>query len=412
MKILVLSQYFYPENFRINDLAIGLKAKGHEIVVLTGMPNYPMGEIFEGYSWPKNRNDTWQGIKVFRVPLYRRRNSRGRHLILNYLSFVVSAILIGPFLLKGQDFDAIFVPNYSPATVGIPGAFFRWTKNAKMVFWVQDLWPKSLSATGTIKHPFLLGLVGKMMRWIYSRSDVIGMQSTAFKSEILAWGAEEKRLRYFPNWAESLFSKELEIEPLLALESDPFETKDFKVVFAGNLGAAQSLKTIVDAAFELSNKPIKWIMIGDGRNASTMKDYIASSGVEQKFEFLGNRPVEHMPYYYERADAMLVTLGPDEIFSATIPGKVQSYMACGKPILGALNGEGARVINESGSGIAVGSEDSIGLATAVEDLRCSSVGQLAKIGENSRACYEEQFDRGKIIDSIETSLMQAVELSK
>ena len=193
MKILIISQYYWPESFRINDLAIGLKTSGHEVSVLTGLPNYPSGRLFDGYNWNSFGKSTYEGITILRVPLLPRKKGKPWQLILNYFSFVFFSCLYGPFLCRDK-YDLIFVFEPSPFTVGIPGTFFRFLKNAPMIFWVQDLWPESIEATGAIRSPFLLSLVGRMVRFIYKRCDRVLIQSRSFEVPVIKAGANSEKI--------------------------------------------------------------------------------------------------------------------------------------------------------------------------------------------------------------------------
>lgn len=398
LRILIVSQYFWPESFRINDLALALQERGYEVTVLTGLPNYPSGRLFEGYNWWKKRHDNFKGISVCRVPLFLRRKGKGWQLALNYLSFVLFGCLLGPWVLRGQDFDAIFVYEPSPVTVGIPAILLRKLKQAPMLFWVQDLWPDSLFATGAIKSRFILSLIRRMVRWIYRHCDMIPVQSRGFIEPVTRIGGTREKIGYFPNWSEALYQP-LQLPPD-APERCEVPSEGFVVMFAGNLGVAQSLETILDAAETLREKSVYWVVLGDGRQRPWMEEQISARGLE-KVCLLGRRPLETMPAYFSLADAMLVTLRTDPVMMATIPGKIQSYLACARPILGALDGEGAKVIQESGAGFAVASGDAQGLAAAV--LKMSEMGEVERqaMGDAAAAYYQKNFDRERLLGQLE-----------
>lgn len=398
MRILIVTQYFWPENFRINDLALALKERGHEVTVLTGMPNYPSGKMFDGYAWWKKRRDNMQGIPIIRAPLFARRESKSWQLVLNFLSFALSGCLFGLWLLRRQQFDIVFVYEPSPITVGIPAMVMRTVKNAPMIFWVQDLWPESLSATGAINSQAVLSAVRRLVKWIYHNCDRILVQSRGFIEPVVAVGAERNKVDYFPNWAESLY------QPVKAnsnaLERLEIPDEGFIAMFAGNLGEAQSLDTILDAAEITKEKPIYWVFLGDGRRRIWMREEVEKRQLAN-VHLLGSRPVETMPVYFSLADVMLVTLSPDPMMTKTIPGKVQSYLACARPIVGALDGEGAKVIDESGSGFTVASGDAKGLAEAV--LRMSEMSDLSRqtMGQAASIYYRQHFDREQLVSQLE-----------
>lgn len=407
MKILIVSQYFWPESFRINDLATGLKAKGHEITVLTGVPNYPGGKPFPGYGQFTKRREKYQEVSIIRVPLISRGNGSGIRLAVNYLSFVLSACLLGPSLCRGR-FDLIFVFEPSPFTVGIPGMLFRWLKKAPMVFWVQDLWPESLSATGAVRNPYILKWVGHMVRMIYHRCDRVLIQSEAFMEPTTTAGANPKRTYYFPNWAEKLYQPI--IVPPDAKERDEIPDR-FCVMFAGNLGEAQSLETIIYAAARVKEHgdEVHWVLIGDGRRLAWMKSEVERLGLEKQVHFLGRRPMEAMPRYFALADALLVTLRPDPIFSRTIPSKVQSYLACGRPIVAALDGEGARIVHESAAGFAVDAGEAEALAEAVLTLMAMPKDEREQMGRRGRIYFEKHFESEKLISQLERWMEETIE---
>lgn len=403
MRILIVSQYFWPENFRINDLALALKERGHDVTVLAGMPNYPAGKVYSGYTWWQKRYDIMQGIPIVRVPLFARRESKSWQLALNFLSFALSGCLLGPWLLRRKKFDIIFVYEPSPVTVAIPAMVMRKLKNAPILFWVQDLWPESLSATGAVNSPVALSVVRRMVKWIYRNCDRILVQSRGFIEPAVAVGAERKKVDYFPNWAEALYQP-------VELQSGAPERREvpddgFIAMFAGNLGEAQSLDTILDAAELLKNKPIHWVFLGDGRRRGWMQEQIVSRGLS-RVHLLGSRPVETMPAYFSLADAMLVTLRADPVMTTTIPGKVQSYLACARPIVGALNGEGAKVIDESGSGFTVASGDAKGLADAVLKISAMSDTERQAMGDAAIAYYRQNFDREQLVSQLESWMQE------
>jgi colanic acid biosynthesis glycosyl transferase WcaI len=406
VKILIVSQYFWPEQFRINDLALALKERGHEVSVMTGVPNYPSGRFFAGYSWWKKRRDNMAGVPICRLPLFLRRQGKGWQLALNYLSFVFFGCLLAPWLLRKQEFDLIFVYEPSPFTVGIPAMVMRRLKKAPMLFWVQDLWPESLEAAGAVKSPRVLRVVGTVVKWIYRHIDMVLVQSRAFIPPAVMAGAPAERVQYFPNWAES-FYRPLKREALPAGLKIP---EGFCVMFAGNLGEAQSLGTIISAAARLRDEfAIHWLIVGDGRRKKWMQQEADRLGVSDMVHFLGSYPAEQMPALFAASDALLVTLKNDKVFAQTIPSKVQTYLASAKPIVAALNGEGARVIAEANAGLAVAAEDDEGLANAVLELSRMSVPEREQLGICGRNYYDAEFERDMLITRLEGWMQNAVE---
>ncbi len=404
MRILIVSQYFWPENFRVNDLAVGLRDRGHEITVLTGLPNYPEGRLYSGYHL-LSATDSFDGIPIVRVPLVSRGNSRGLRLAANYSSFAASASLLGPLRCRGP-FDAIFVFEPSPITVGLPAVWLRRWHNVPLLFWVLDLWPESLAAAGAVRSPWLLRPVEHMVRYIYARCDRVLVQSRGFIPHITRQGVPDERLRYFPSWAEELFQP-------LDLPPDAPERRElppgFRILFAGNLGASQSLETILDAAERTRGvSQIRWVLMGDGRQRAAIEAQIRERRLQATVSLTGPRPLETMPRYFAAADALLVTLKRDPIFARTIPGKVQSYLACRKPILGALDGEGAACIRTAGAGLVCAAEDAAGLAASAVALYRASAAERAEMGRRGRAYFDENFHRERLLDRLQAMFYEAV----
>lgn len=405
MKILIVSQYFWPENFRITDLARALKDRGHDVTILTGIPNYPAGKVYDGYGWWSKRRETMDSIPIVRVPLFARRDSRSWQLVLNYFSFALSGCIFGAWMLRKQSFDVVFTFEVSPVTVGIPANFIAKQKSAKYFFWVQDLWPETLSATGAIQSPRILSAVGRMVRWIYQGCDTILVQSKGFEKPAIAAGAAKEKIRYFPNWAEALYQP-VDL-PQDAKERGEVPNSGFVAMFAGNLGAAQSLETIIGAAERLKDENIYWVFLGDGRRRAWLEDEVKSRQLDKVY-VLGRRDMQSMPAYFSLADVMLVTLRDDPVMATTIPGKVQSYLACGKPIVAALNGSGQAVIQESGAGFCVASGDVEGFAKAVLKMSELAPEQHETMGEKAREYYLENFDREYLVEQLESWMLESI----
>jgi colanic acid biosynthesis glycosyl transferase WcaI len=404
MKLLIVSQYFWPENFRINDLAIGLADHGHEVTVLTGKPNYPEGRFFPSYGFLRHDVDEYHDMRVVRVPLIPRGRGGGLRLALNYASFAFFASLIAPFRCRDA-YDAILVYEPSPVTVGLPALVIKRRTGAPVLFWVQDLWPESLSATGAIRSPAVLGLVEKLVRLIYRGCDRILIQSLAFSEPIQRLGVKSDRILYFPNSAEQYYAP-VEEKEAPAGEGIP---AGFRVMFAGNIGAAQSLETILTAAEKLQGEPkIHWIILGDGRLGPWVRDEIVRRGLEECVHLLGRHPPESMPLWFSRADVMLVSLRRDPVFALTVPAKVQSYLACAKPIIAALDGEGGRIVRESGAGIAVAAEDPDALAEAVLKMYKVPASERQNMGMRGRSYFEAHFERQMLLERLDRWLQDVV----
>ncbi len=398
MKILIVSQYFWPENFRINDLAQGLQARMHQVEVLTGLPNYPSGRLFPGYGFFSHRRDHFNDIPVYRAPLILRGKGKSIRLSMNFISFAISASLWS-FCYCRRKYDIILVYEPSPITVLIPALALRLFKRIPVMFWMQDLWPESLSATGAIRAPMILKLVELMVRLLYKGCDLILAQSKAFIPAIQRLGGEPERIVFYPNSAEKLY------RPLVVVQDAPEEKllpQGFRVTFAGNIGAAQDFQTILTAAEKMKAfKDIHFIVLGDGRRFPWVKAQVKKRGLGKTVHLLGRYPADAMPRFFAVSDALLVTLKKDPIFALTIPSKIQSYLACAKPVIAALDGEGARIIEAAGAGLACPAEDPLALSEAILRLYRMPEDRRKAMGKSGRDYFENHFERELLLDQLE-----------
>ena len=394
MKILIISQYFYPENLRINDLVFSLQKRGHQFEVLTGKPNYPKGDYFKGYSWKGPKQEEIEGIKVHRANLILRKKGGGLRLFLNYFSFVFFG-LFKILKLKG-DFEKVFIYAPSPITVGILGIVAAKKFKCKSYLWVHDLWPESVRVAGGIKSGIILGLVNQMTKLIYRFTDLLLVQSPEFKNYILNQGVYESKIIYYPYYAED-FYKVVEKQTSY-LDQFP---KGFNLVFAGNIGVAQSFDTIVNAFGRLKNYNVNLVVLGEGRDKPRIEEQINEKGLNEKFYFLGSYPPEKMSHFFSCADGLLITLKKADIFSYTIPGKLQSYLACGKPIIGSLDGIGNKIISESNSGYASKAEDSELLAQNIIKLSKAPKDDLNKFSANALKYLNKNFNKHELLENLE-----------
>lgn len=394
MKILIVTQYFWPESFKINDLALGLKERGHEVSILTAIPNYPKGDFFDNYSFWKNNDEDWNGIKIYRSKIISRGNGSLR-LMLNYISFVFFCS-IKVFFIK-EKFDKIFVYEPSPITVGIPAIVASRKMKLPFYFWVQDLWPESLSAAGGIKNKFILNFFDRITKRIYSKAKIILVQSKGFEDYINAQGNFKDKLVYYPNSAEKLYRP---VAPTLDYQSKLPE--GFKLLFAGNLGEAQGIDTLIEAAKIVKENKVEvnWVFLGDGRQKEYYINKVKEKDLQSNFYFLGSFPADTMPNFFSCSDALIVSLKKDKIFSLTIPSKLQSYLACGKPILASLDGEGAKIVEESKAGFASPAEDAITFATNVIKFYNLSLEERNQMQKNALEYFKNEFEREKLIDKL------------
>jgi len=403
MRILIVTQYFWPEAFRINEFAVDLKERGHNVTVLTGLPNYPTGRFFNGYGLTGPYTETHAGIPVLRCPLIPRFDSRPWQLALNYVSFAVNSCLLAPFRCRGI-FDLIFVYAPSPIMIALPAIVLKRLKGTPLFLWVQDLWPESLEATGAIRAPWILKLTGRVVRFIYSKCDRILVQSEAFIPQVRSLGGRPEQMVYFPNSAEKVYRP---------VDSDNASTPTlpagFRVMFAGNIGVAQAFETILSAAERLKlHRDIQWIILGDGRQRNWVEAEVRRRELGATVHLLGRFPMEKMPDFFSQADAMLVTLQKEPIFAMTVPAKVQSYMACGRPVIAALDGEGARVVQHSGAGLTCPAEDPAALAETVLKAARMPESDRNAMGMQGYLYFKQNFENTRLLDQFDQLAQQAL----
>jgi len=389
MKILILTQYFWPENFQINDLALELKKQGHSVEVLTGKPNYPSGKFFSGYSFLRPFSETFHSIPVYRVPLLPRFTAKGWQLILNYMSFVFFACFRVLYLSQ-KKYDLVFVFEPSPIFQALPAILLKKLYGTHLVLWVLDIWPESLEATGAMKNPRALKIVGRVVNFIYKNCDLILASSETFIPKIRA--RTDRPIRHFPNWADSIFEQQVQ-------SPNKNSEEDFIVTFAGNIGKAQSFSTILEAAHKLKDHVhIKWHVYGDGREKAWAQKKAKELGLEESVKFFGMKPLSEMPKIFSASDALLITLKKDPVFELTVPAKLQTYLACGKPIVASLDGEGADIIRKARAGYVAETENDSALAKNVLALKTLSASDRAILGENGRRFYLENYSRKMLMN--------------
>ncbi len=399
MKILFVSQYFYPEIFKGNDLVFDFVKRGHEVTVLTAKPNYPSGVFYEGYSFFGNRAEIIQGAKVIRTPIYPRKNGKGIHLILNYFSFVFFSYFTCLFRVKGK-FDVVFVQQLSPVTMALPGLWMKKKSKAPLYIWVLDLWPESIVAASSFRNKFVIGGIEKLVKYIYKKADTILISSKYFEKSIIEKIKDKnKKIIYFPNWAEDVYT-----QPIQEMNQLPEMPEGFNIMFAGNIGESQDFETILKAAEITISENINWVIVGDGRKVEWVKSEIKLKSLSNVY-LLGRFDLDTMPCFFKKADVMLVTLKDEPVFALTVPAKIQAYMASGKIILGALNGEGNSLINDTNSGYAVSAGDYNSLAKKAIALKNLSLINKQAFQINSKVYYDNNFSKEMLFSKLESLLL-------
>lgn len=379
MKVLVVCQYFYPEQFKISDICFELVKMGHEITVLTGLPNYPGGIVPREYRWLKRRREILNGVEVIRTTIVGRGQGKLK-LALNYVSFALFSSIKALFLSK--DFDLILVWQLSPVTMAFPGILLKKLTGKPLLLYCQDLWPESILAAGVKKGGFFYRRLLSLSRFIYKSADRIAISSKLFSKYLIEVIGYTDGVIYLPVYAESIF------ENIVSQNN----CSDINLVFAGNIGEMQSVETIIEAANLLKDyKEIKWHIVGDGSNRANCEKIANEYGLTNMF-FYGQKTLEEMPVYYSMANAFLVSLKADEIISYTLPNKVQSYMAAGKPIIGSINGETRIVIDQANCGYCCEAENHMALAAIIKKFVLHHE-QHHEFGLNAQKYYKDHFDK-------------------
>ena len=392
MKILLVTSHFYPESFKANDMAFELARKGHDVTALTPIPDYPQGNFYEGYGIFKRRREKLNGVKIIRTFVVPRRNGTPFWLGLNYLTYTLFSSLKALQLGIFKKYDTIIVHETSPIMVGIPAIIVKKLNGIKSHFWVLDLWPESLTAAGGVKNKYILGFFRNLSRWIYRNTDTIMISSKGFKQSIQKIGEFKSKIKYFPNWVD-----DVEYKPL----KNPYKFPNgFNIVFTGNIGEAQDIDHILECAAQLQQSGINIILIGNGRKRDYALKQIEILGLKNVY-LPGSFPRETMPYFYENADILLLTLKDVPIFALTVPAKLQAYMSSGKPIVAMINGEGADLIKEADCGWSVPAEDSKALADLLLKLSKEDNTILANKGRNGKSFSEKNFNFKKCMDNLE-----------
>lgn len=393
MRILVVCQHYWPEPYPLADTCEELARRGHIIHVVTGVPNYPMGCIYDEYKNGKNRKQEHNGVQITRTfTIGRRQNVLFR--MLNYFSYAISSTLY--VLGLKEEYDVVYTNQTSPVMMVNAAITYakKWKK--KSVLYCMDLWPASLAAGGISQDSPIYKVFGVISGWLYRRADRILITSQMFRDYFQReFGIADERIGYHPQYADRLF------DVLPKREQDG----TVNLMFAGNIGAAQSMPTILYAAEILKDHPeLRWHIVGDGSELENSRRLTEELGLANVI-FYGRKPIDEMPAYYAMADAMLVTLTADPFISLTLPGKVQTYMAVGKPVIAASNGEIPVVLEASGCGYCAKAEDAEGLADAVREfLACEN---KQKLGENARNYYTTHFTRTMFMDNLENELKNA-----
>jgi glycosyltransferase involved in cell wall biosynthesis len=403
--ILVVGQYFFPEQFRINDICTQWVKRGYNVKVITGTPNYPDGKFYHGYGLTKNTNEVYNGITIKRIPQIPRGHS-SIMLALNYISFVVSGFFWMSFTKEKP--DLVFNYEVSPITQALPGVWFAKKRKIPFYMYMTDLWPDNFKVVTGIKSKAVIKPIEKICNYIYKNSDMIFTSSETFKKVLISRGVPENKLQFWPQYAENFYvplSKEdVKVEEILP-------DGKFNIVFAGNIGYAQGLEILPQTAELLKNNnltQIRFCIIGDGRYKETLIKLIEEKNVKDFFCFIDKQPAERISEFMAVCDAALVCLSKSEVFAMTIPSKVQSCMACGIPLIASIDGETQEIIQKSGAGLSCNSEDIQGLYEGIKKISMLQKDKLHQMGENAQQFFKENYEREMLLDKMDEFINQEV----
>ncbi len=392
MRILIVSQYFYPESFRINDIATEWVKRGYKVTVLTGIPNYPMGKFFPGYSWTKNRKENWNGIDIIRIPLIARGHS-SIGMVLNYFSFVISGWFWNRF--NKIDADLIFSFETSPMTQVKVGCGYAKKHKKPHFVYVQDLWPENVETVTGIHNRLIIGPIDRMVDKIYKQVDKIFVTSPSFVNAVVNRKnpVDPNKVHYWPQYAEEYYVPKEKHR----VEGIP-DDDSFKIAFTGNIGTAQGLDILPNAARLLNGENVRFVIVGDGRYQAEFEKHIDECGVRNMFVMIPRVPATQIPEILSACDAGFISFNKTPLWEMTIPAKLQSYMACGKAIIASASGETRRVIEESGCGICCEIGDAEALALGIKHMMTSDRNAM---GINARAYFEEHFSKSMLMDEMD-----------
>lgn len=404
MKIAFISQYFYPEEYFNNAIATELVNRGHSVHAVPCVPNYGRPDFFEGYSNTQRRSETWNGIQIDRAWTVARGRSRLR-LALNYLVYPLAASWTLWRKLRSRP-DVSFVSMPSPVFQAFAGIFLKWFYRVPCVYWVQDMWPESAVYTLNLRSPLLVRPLTWLCGWLFRQADYVLVQNAGFVPLVTRFGVPEDRIQVLPNTARTLYRpvapEEAPEEGLLVPQSG------FRLLFAGNIGESQDFETLIEAARLLKeHQDISWTILGSGRHLERAKQLVSDNGLESRFVFRGRFPEERMPSFFAHADALLVSLKATPIFALTVPSKLQSYFACGKPVIALLAGEGARVVKEAGAGLVVPPGAPAELASAILSMKSMSSEELQLHGQRALRYFENHYSNELVYSRLEHVLTHA-----
>lgn len=394
MRILLVTQNFYPESFKGNDIAFELAKRGYQVDVLTAIPNYPQGRFYKGYGLFSKRKEIINGVTIRRVLTIPRRHNK-ICLIFNYLSFWIFGSIRAFFLALTQCYDRVFVHQISPIMQAYPGIVVSRMQHIPLYMWVLDIWPDSMISGGNIRNKTVIRIMNRIVTHIYDNCTKILISSQGFRDLVNRNGDYNDRIVYFPNWCDDLL--------LMPIVDIPEVPKGFRIMMAGNLGEAHRLNEVMKVALMMRNETyVKWIFVGDGSKKRWLEDFVKKNKLETTVFILGRYPFTAMPAFFAQADAMLLTLKADfPHLRAVVPARLQSYMSAARPILAMVDGGAAHIIEAADCGYAVSAEDTEALVSLIRDKVLTDPKTFAEKGQNGRCYFERHFTKEHCMNNLE-----------
>lgn len=388
-KILVYTNHFYPENFKINEIVEFLDSSNYELKVITGIPNYPSGKIYNDYGFfKKSKEKLFQKTNVIRLPLIPRGSGKKINLLLNYISYFISVLFYTIWLIiNNKKYEIVLVHHTSPFFLTLPAVIYSKCFNSFSLLWDLDYWPDTLLALDIIKRGFVFNFFDKICSKIYRNFDLVLVGSSGFLSGAKL-RTKKNNVHYFPNWAERVFEKNIVTIPKNKIK---FNHGGFNMVFAGNFGDAQDFDNIFKSILITRDNNIFWHFIGDGRYHMKIRHFIESNNLENKVFMYGYHKIDFMPYFFKKADMLFLCLKDKEIFHKTTPAKIQAYMASAKPIAAMISGESNKILKSNKSGIVVKSGDYKKFAKEIIKFSKLSKKLQNDVGINNRLYYDNNY---------------------
>ena len=401
LRILILTQYYTPEPpFRPAELASSLKRRGHDVTVITAIPSYPYGRFYEGYKLRLWQWETIDGVRVLRLPVYPDHSHSSLRRALYFMSLAASVSVLGPLLVRCA--DVMYV--YNDPNLGIPSFLLKYLRRIPFVYEVADIWPESLSATGMVNSGRLLAVVKGLVQFTCRQASVVTVVSPGFKTNLTQKGIQSDKIRFIPNWADEAIYRPVEGDPALAAETGLVGR--FNVLYAGNMGFAQALHAVVQAAELTQDLPqVQFVFVGDGVEKPALEALVKQKNLAN-VRFLDRQPPLRMPYLYALADVLLAHLKRDPLFDITIPSKTLPYLACGRPILMAVAGDAADVARQAGAGLICEPENPQAIADAIRQFYTMSPQERACFGNAGRKAFLEQYAQEVLLEKWEQLLYE------